>query len=254
VLIHSPTYFLYKYGASMLKPSKEILYDLPKEDIHLVTYLTFNRDYKVKPELVVSMKRWGFVGSIICFKANLYGTNQIFIADGQNRISSAYALGLVPQVKIEKVTINSIRDAVEFVASLNTAQKRWTTLDFANAYSCLRIPEYMKIMELCKTTEFKLGSLASCLGGFRNSKQYASKTIKNGTFTAKYYDETLATIDFINTELGHFKIDGRLLVAIHYIRITKKFKKATFVQKFTCNYKKIILMKHDEYVDYFLSW
>lgn len=237
-----------------LRKSTATFYDLHKEDADLVEYLPFNRAYKVRTYLVNSMKKWGFIGCVIAFEANIYGTKKIFIADGQHRIASAHSIDIPAVLKVEKVTINNVEDAVEFVAALNTAQKNWTNYSYVKAYSSLLIPAYMKLWELSHTSGFTVGALSSCLIGARNSKQNASKTIRNGTFAAKYYDETLETISFINSELGHFKIDGKLLVAINYIRITKKFEKTTFIQKFTCNYKKIVLMKPDEYVDYFLSW
>jgi hypothetical protein len=230
--------------------------EINENNSHWLSYLRFNRKYGPNREdLIKSIRENGFIGTVIIFKANLYGKIEYFVADGQHRIAVAMYLGIPAVGKVENIKINNLQDAVKFVASLNTSQKKWSPDDYVHAYASLLIDDYIKLNKLRNQSIYSAATLSTLLMGKSTSKANGTQDIKNGTFKISYYDETLATLEFVSKKLNKFgKVPAKILAPLHYVRITGKFNEAKFIENYKCNIAKIIEMSPDMYVNMFMSW
>lgn len=216
-------------------------------------HLPFNREYGYRNDLAAKMNEYGFVGAIIIIDTDVFGKQESYIADGQNRAATASRLGIEFQGAIVDHAFKSIPEIVLFVASLNSTQKAWNPVDYVKAYVYLNFKDYLTLIEIKKTCPFTLVTVANMLYGYR-SKGSVAGHLKQGTFVCNQLEETKYTL-VLSAKLSKVGVmSSRMVTALHYVASMKNFNESKFTVAYTTNYKCIKELNLDDYSDIFASW
>lgn len=219
-----------------------------------LNHLPFNRKFKVRTDLTDSMNERGFILPINLIETDIItGKKQLYIADGQNRAITAAFLnipfyGIIVDTKFE--TINEI---VEYVSSLNSAQKPWNATNYAESYAYLGKLDYIKLIQVTQNSPYTLDTIAIMLYGFRKKGSVKDKIV-NGEFKINQLEATLKTLE-LSAKLSKVEfLTSRMLTALHYISSLNTFDEIKFTTNYKKNGKKIKELKLDDYSDIFQSW
>lgn len=229
------------------------LIKIDKKVFNKLQYLPFNRKYTVREDLINSMNQFGFTVPVILIESDIYGSKEIYVADGQHRLATAMYLNIEAFGIVVKYNTKKISELVEFVASLNSAQKAWTLENYANSYAHLNLYDYVELLKIKNNTPYSVHLIASLLLGVRKSGAVA-ESIKNGTFKINHKDNALNTLSLAASLSKHEKVTGRMLLALNYVSNLREFNKEIFVEKFKENAKKVKELKLDDYTNVFTQW
>jgi uncharacterized protein with ParB-like and HNH nuclease domain len=229
------------------------LIKIDKKVYNKLSYLPFNRKYQVRQDLFDSMNKFGFTVPIILVESAIYGKKEIYVADGQHRLTTAMYLEIDAYGVIVDTTLNNVSDLVKFVASLNSAQKEWTLQDYVNSYAYLNLHDYVELLRIKNTTPYSVNLIANLLVGIRKNGG-VSESVKNSTFKINHKENALNTLSLAAMLSKYEKVTGRMLLALNYVSSLREFNQEIFVEKFKENAKKVKELKLDDYTDIFTQW
>ncbi len=234
------------------------------EGYNTLNHLPFNRKFSVRNDLIESMNKNGFVISRLLdlIKTDIFtGKMELFIADGQHRALTASFLnidfyGAVTKT-IKRKDYETVEEAkkeiVEYVATLNSGQKPWKTINYVESYAYLGYQHYNKLLDIHNNNPYSVDTIAAILGGYRG-KGYNSNKLKNGTFTITQEKEALDTLKLIKKLWKIERVTSRMALAIHYVSSLTYFDEKKFINKYKENIKSIKELNLDDYTDIFSSW
>jgi len=226
-----------------------------EQQANRIKILPFNREYKVRRDLIDKMNTYGFVVPILLIKTDLItGKMEEYIVDGQHRFITARFLKIPVTAELLDIEFKAIEEIVAFVASLNATHKTWAAQDYVDAYSYLGYTEYITLNKITNSSPYSVSTTASLLYGYR-SKSGVSDALKEGTFKCKQYDETLQTLNFAAKLSKIGKLTARMVIALHYVYHTaNNFNEESFYSKYKEQYEYIKELNLDDYTDVFSSW
>lgn len=218
--------------------------------------LPFNRQFSVRPELTESMKRYGFINPILLVETDVVdGKMKTWIADGQNRALSAAFLDIEFYGVVSQQKFKDIAELVSFVAQLNSTQKQWYSIDYAQAYNYLGYEEYHKLLVVKNAYTYSVETVASMLHSqSTRSRQDSPRLIKSGKFVAKYFDETHKTMAMAGVLSKYKKLTSKMLLALHQTRGLEGFVDEVFITNFNANHDIVWECKEDKYLELFKSF
>jgi len=219
--------------------------------------LPFNRDYKVRKDLVKHMRNFGYSCPVNLFYSSaITGKRELWVADGQHRLLTANFLGIEADGVIHPEEFDSIERIVSYVASLNSAQKPWSPRTYIDCYCYLNYPEYKELVQTASKTPFSITTIATLLYGVRKYTTGYSvlNHIKEGTFHINNREATDYTIK-LAAELGEYQpLTNRMVLALGYVSSLRAFNEEAFSQKYQENAEAIKELKLNDYSDLFISW
>jgi hypothetical protein len=231
-----------------------------------VKIFNFNRSFGVRKDLEEKMGKYGFIGTTILISTKYYSkTNEdeLYIADGQHRIETAISMGLVAKAIVYKVDDQTTEgELVQFVASLNTAQKPWIVKDYVKAHKTLGNRHYEILQEFYdrKGTYSHLTYAVILSGIYTRSR--VTEDIKSGNFKVTQIEHALRVLAFASKiyregggkTFGSPHVTNRMLMALSYVMIRDDFNEETFKQYYLKWVGKLKLYKIDDYKDIFLRF
>jgi hypothetical protein len=218
-----------------------------------IHHLPFNRKFSVRNDLIEKMNLYGFTVPAILIRSNIFGKNQLFIADGQNRLATAMYLNITAQAVIVDYTSSNKEDIVQFVASLNSAQKNWRIDDYVHAFAFFGDKDYQFLLKIASKTPYSLSTVGILLYGYRSRGSVTDK-IKNGEFKVNNFEDTDKSLKLAAKLSTYEKLTSRMLLAFHYVRSLSTFKEDVFTRQYKKNAKCVKELKLDDYTDIFSSW
>jgi len=202
-----------------------------KKGYKKLNHLPFNRDFTVRTSLEEKMILYGYEVPIILIKTDLItGVEELFIADGQFRAVTAAHLNILFYGILKDRTFKTIGEIVNYVASLNSTQEKWTNRVYVKAFTYLGLPEYIKLNRYVQESPFTLSAVACMLHGIR-SKGATPSSLRDGTFACNLEEEFKYTNEVATKARKATKrrITGRMGLGLHYVA-------------------------SDDFTDLFLSW
>lgn len=220
-----------------------------------LNFLPFNRDFKVRNNLVDSINQFGFQVPILLVKTDVItGTEELYVVDGQNRAVTAEYLDKTFYGVLDNTLIfQSKSELVQYVAKLNSTQVKWSAANYVHAYTYLGFPEYIKLNKYNKNNPYSLTTIAAMLTGFR-SKGECPRTVAEGTFTAHLEKELDYSLSVAAKASKHGRLTNRMMLALHYVASLKTFDENKFLNQYRKQYECIKEMKLDDFTDVFTSW
>lgn len=188
------------------------------DDLSTLKLLPFNRRINKQrvAALVESMRKHGFNGIIQVIEITFIdGVKGYYIADGQHRWVAAKQLGLPICFQIKK--IKSEREAIEFVADLNSTSVNWSATNFLDSWHKAGIEEYVKVKQIIDETGLQLTPVLQAFLFSSDQKEYRSGTMK-----------------FTNEEFSRLLI--KQMIELNQFLPSKAFCRRTIV-KIMCNPK-----------------
>lgn len=225
-----------------------------KKGFEKLSIFPFNRDFKVRKELVDSMNKYGFEGAILLIKTDLItGVDELYIADGQNRAVTAAYLDISFYANISNCEFKDKTELVHYIASRNSTQRKWTNADYVHTYTYLGYPEYITLNRYVRNCPYTLNTVASMLTGFR-SKGECPRVIMAGTFVAHLTKELDYSLSVAAKASEFGRLSNRMMRALHYVASLKTFDETKFLKEYKKQYKCIKELKLDDFTDIFTSW
>jgi hypothetical protein len=223
-------------------------------DYNKLNHLPFNRNFSVRQDLIDKMNTYGFTCPIFLIETDLIdGKKKKWLVDGQHRAVTAAFLNIPFYALVVDLKFKSISEIVHYVASLNSAQKPWSAINYVESYNFLNYPEYNILLTIKNSCPYSIETIASVLAGYRRSG-YNLSSLKNGTFVANHVKETKYTLT-LAAKLGKYqKLTSRMLLALNYVASLKTFDEERFTLQYKTNAKVIKELKLDDYSDIFSSW
>jgi hypothetical protein len=223
-------------------------------DYHKLNHLPFNRNFSVRQDLIEKMNLYGFNSPLHLIETHLIdGKLKKWLVDGQHRAITAAFLDITFTGILVDVKFKSINEIVHYVASLNSAQKPWSAINYVESYNFLGYKEYNTLLSVKNSSPYTVETIASILAGYRTSGQ-TSKSIKNGTFVVNHFNEAKYTLS-LAAKLGKYqRLTSRMLLALNYVCSLKTFDEKKFTLNYKTNAKQIKELKLDDYSDIFSSW
>lgn len=223
-------------------------------DYNKLNHLPFNRSFSVRQDLMDKMNTYGFTCPIFLIETTLIdGKKKKWVVDGQHRAVTAAFLNIPFYAIVVDLQFKSISEIVHYVASLNSAQKPWSAINYVESYNFLNYPEYNTLLTIKNSSPYSVETIASLLGGHRTTGNNL-KHLKNGTFVANHIKETKYTLE-LAAKLGKYqKLTSRMVLALNYVASLKTFDEEKFTLQYKTNAKAIKELKLDDYSDIFSSW
>lgn len=223
-------------------------------DYQKLNHLPFNRSFSVRQDLIEKMNTYGFTCPIFLIETDLIdGKKKKWLVDGQHRAITAAFLDISFYAIILDIKFKSIAEIVHYVASLNSAQKPWSAINYVESYNFLNYKEYNTLLKIKNSSPYTVETISSILAGHRQSG-HSLKHLKNGTFVANHIKETKYTLA-LAAKLGKYqKLTSRMLLALNYVASLKTFDEERFTLQYKTNAKAIKELKLDDYSDIFSSW
>ena len=185
-----------------------------------------NRDLKEKPELIASMKKYGFMPSCPIHVKPTEG-GKLTVIRGHHRLDCAKRLGL-PVYYVSDDTNVDIFDLEGDSGQL------WNLTDFATARAGTGDKHYVKLITWAKKNRIPIGQAASLLHGESAGSHNAMKQIKKGSFTTKENkhseDVAWATSEMIEAGVSFAKSSTFIAALSKCLRV-KEFDVRAFVSK-----------------------
>lgn len=220
---------------------------LTKKEKSNIYTLPFQRKAVLRNSLVESMKKWGFLGSIIIIKTNIIdGNEKLYIIDGQHRYLAAEYLKLDINANILTCNNWSIKDLVELVAKLNSTGVSWNNADYIKAYASLGLESYKIANELLvKCNRINISGLLSYV--------FSKKSIQNGTLSIdKTFKNKIIGIDSFLKEMP--KISAKDIRNLYFVWELANFNTEVFKNKYLANIKELRILTDEQRLKIFKSW
>lgn len=223
-------------------------------DYNKLNHLPFNRNFSVRKDLIDSINNFGFLTPIILIETSVIdGQKKLYIADGQHRAITAAFLNIEFYGVIVDYDFNSEESIVNYIARLNSGQKPWKAIDYAESFAYLGNNEYKTLLKITNESPFTVDTIASLLNGI-SSKGNANNKIKNGTFKCIYLEQTKYTLSLCAVLSKYEKLTSRMVLALNYVCSLKQFNENKFIEQYKLNAKQVKELKLDDYNDIFSSW
>lgn len=219
-----------------------------------LNHLPFNRNFSVRQDLIDKMNLYGFNSPLHLIETDLIdGKLKKWLVDGQHRAITAAFLDITFTGIVVDVKFKSISEIVHYVASLNSAQKPWSAINYVESYNFLGYKEYNTLLTVKNSCPYTIETISCMLAGHRTSG-HTSKSIKNGTFVVNHFNEAKYTLS-LAAKLGKYqKLTSRMLLALNYVCSLKTFDEKRFTLNYKANAKQIKELKLDDYSNIFSSW
>jgi hypothetical protein len=241
-----------------MKKSKKVIYTFSKTDRVQLQNLPWNRNTSLRSDLINSMNKHGFIGTIDVIKTDIIDGNiNFYTADGNHRKMAAFELNIPVEAIIHENKFNSVNELVEFIAMLNNTQKPWTVANFVHSYATLQKESYVTLQRFAnKYKNFSLSTLAALLHGIRSYKTPGSmtKVLKEGTFKINHLETTKKVLEYAAKLSKYQAFTSRMILALNYIYNRTDFVEEMFTENFKYKAKTIKELKLDDYTDIFTSW
>ena len=223
-------------------------------DYNKLSHLPFNRKFKVRPDLTASMNERGFITPINIIETSIItGKKEMFIADGQNRAITAAFLDIPFYGVIVDNVFSTVTEIVEYVASLNSAQKPWNTLNYAESFAYLGNKEYISLIKITQSTPYTIETIASMLYGYRKSGSVKNKMMR-GDFIINQLNLTNKTLELAAILSKYEPLLSRMVLALHYVSSLSTFDETKFIKEYSTKGKSIKQLDLSDYTDIFTSW
>lgn len=217
-----------------------------------LSHLPFNRPFKLRMNLVESMKKHGFIVPIVIIVTDVIdGVLRKYILDGQHRAMAAQYLNIDFYAVELDIKITSLAQVVGLVAKYNNSSIAWNLDNYVNAYSSLNNEHYKTLSSIHSKYGYTTSSIACLLEGNMSKSGSTAENIKQGTFIIKAKETTLETLNLVRQTK---RMSARMLFAFHKLRLTKdNFKFEVFKKNFEANYTLIKSESYDDYYNVFLT-
>jgi hypothetical protein len=218
-----------------------------------VNSMPFNRDAKVRKDLVDSMNKWGFTVPILMIKTNLLdGFERIYIVDGHNRAITALYLNIPFFGVLLPNKFSRIEDLVEFVSSLNNSQKAWINMDYIRSFAHVGKKEYLDLIQIKSKTPYSVTAVAMILSSVNKNAQ--SENIKKGNFKITRLKEANEVFNYAG-ELSKYKpLSNRMVLSLNVVMALEIFDKEKFTEAYATYCHKINKLSLDSFESTFISW
>jgi hypothetical protein len=218
-----------------------------------VNSMPFNRDAKVRKDLVDSMNKWGFTVPILMIKTNLLdGFERIYIVDGHNRAITALYLNIPFFGVLLPNKFSRIEDLVEFVSSLNNSQKAWINMDYIKSFAHVGKKEYLDLIQIKSKTPYSVTAVAMILSSVNKNAQ--SENIKKGNFKITRLKEANEVFNYAG-ELSKYKpLSNRMVLSLNVVMALEIFDKEKFTEAYATYCHKINKLSLDSFESTFISW
>lgn len=215
-----------------------------------LSHLPFNRDFTLRPSLVKSMRKHGFItGIYCCYSEAITGVRELYILDGQHRALAAQYLDIDFTVCILDFEPKTGEELIDLVSLYNNTAVAWKLETYCKAYAALGKKDYKYLVKMCKINGVAFATFAMMLTGNSNSAKTACKT---GAFKITSRNVAIKTLD-LSKVLDH-KMSGRMLMALHVVRLTKDhFRFDKFKKAFNKDYEALKSKGFDNYRDEFTA-
>lgn len=219
-----------------------------------VNSMPFNRDAKVRKDLVDSMNKWGFTVPILMIKTNLLdGFEKIYIVDGHNRAITALYLNIPFFGTLLPNKFSKIEELVEFVSSLNNSQKAWINMDYIRSYAHVGKKEYIDLIQVKSKTPYSITAVATILSA-ATAKRTNSDAIKKGAFKITRLNEAQEVFKYAG-ELSKYKpLSNRMVLSLNVVMALDIFDKKKFEESYAKHCFKISKLSLDSFENTFISW
>lgn len=237
------------------KLRETITFNNEEEFSSVIEQLPFNREPRVRPDLIISMhENKGFVSNInIIYTDLINGKWTYFCADGGNRVKTAISLGIPFYGNVMRDDFESLEEIVIYVASLNSKVKAWPPDIYVRAFCYLQFKDYLVLRKMSGKTHYTTSTVAQMLEGVRG-RGATGKHIKSGKFQALLVRETERTLKLASKLSKYGKMSGRMVLAFHYVNQLSAFNEESFTEKYKEFYDCVKELKLDDYTDTFLKW
>jgi hypothetical protein len=217
-----------------------------------LSHLPFNRDFTLRPSLVKSMRKHGFITAIYCcYSEAITGVKELYVLDGQHRALAAQYLDIDFTVCILDYEPATGEDLIDLVSLYNNTAVSWKLETYCKAYAALGKKDYKYLVKMCKINGIAFATFAIMLTGNLDGKN-ASTACKTGTFKITSKNVALKTLD-LSKMLAH-KMSGRMLMALHVVRLTRdNFRFDKFRTSFDKNFKNLKSKGYDNYKEEFIE-
>lgn len=131
-------------------------------------FFSFNREVNKAHARNLSrlIKKNGFKGVIQVIKTNIVdGEERLYILDGQHRFTACKMAGV--EFAFEITELNTRKEIADFITDVNTTAKGWSTNQFLNVWSEIRIKEYVKLKKVMKKNKLQISVLVDIYGHSR---------------------------------------------------------------------------------------
>lgn len=219
-----------------------------------LSFLPFNRDFTLRESLVKSMQERGFITHVYCcYSKAITGTRELYVLDGQHRALAAQYLNIPFHVAILEIEPETTEELVHLVAVYNNTSVSWQLETYCKAYAILGKVDYLELLRISKENGQTISTTAYLLSGVFNAKSVNNSTsIKTGAF--KINAKISAEQTFLLIKDLKFKMSGRMLMAFHYVRLTKdNFNFFKFKTEFNKEYKNLKSLRLDDFTEKFIS-
>ena len=219
-----------------------------------VNSMPFNRDARVRKDLVDSMNKWGFTVPILLIKTNLLdGFERIYIVDGHNRAITALHLNIPFSGVILPIKFSRVEDLVEFVSSLNNSQKAWINMDYIRSYAHIGMKEYIDLIQVKSKTPYSITAVATILSA-ATAKRTKTNGIKKGCFKITRLKEAQEVFKYAG-ELSKYKpLSNRMVLSLNVVMALDIFDKKKFEEAYAKHCFKISKLSLDSFENTFISW
>ena len=225
-----------------------------KKGYNKINHLPFNRHFEVREDLMEKIRENGFTVPINLVETDLIdGKKKLWLADGQNRaITAAFMDVDFYGVVIDKEFTN-INELVNYVAALNSLQKPWKAINYAEVYNFLNLPDYAMLLKVKTGSGYSVETISAMMSGF-TARKYSAARVKSGLFKADLYDETLITLSIAQEVNKVSKMTARMILGLHYCTSLKNFNKIKFIRKYLEQIDTLKRQRYDDYSKIFMSW
>ena len=216
-------------------------------------FLAFNRPYSVRPSLVESMKKHGWLSPILLLRTSIIdGVERLYIIDGQNRSMAAAFLDIpFCGVLYNKKELTTKEEIVDLVSLMHRTHKGWGLKNYVHAYATLGFKDYAILYNTFNKNPYAISSIANVIGGYIGKSDLSS--VRNGSFKVKSLKLAQETIDMANN-LDKL-MNGRMLVSFHKTRVLiDDFDFDKFKPNFESNYKALKASRYDDYFEIFKTY
>lgn len=238
------------------KVTREVVEFNGTADFQKLKLLPFNRECGPRADLMDSMNKYGFIGTIILIRTDVVdGTLQTWIADGQNRAYTAAHLNIPFYGEIVEGNFKNTADVVEFVASRNATQRKWQISDYIKSYAFLQIENYKILQRVTKSSGYSLQTIATMLCS--TNARYGSsidKTIRNGAFKVNFLDKTISTLRIAAKASVYSRMSSRMLISLHCVSFLDNFNEEKFLRKYENMIDILNKLEIKDFIPMFQSW
>ena len=201
-------------------------------------------------KIAQSLEKMGVLRAVIVAELSfITGKKTKYIIDGQHLFNALIRMGWdIPYVTIQ---IADKKELVETIALLNASSKTWSLLDYITAWGSL-VPDYVKLNHYFQVYDIDMGIISSVLSGVNTDGGNISKKIKNGEFRIVNEIENVEILDRLTDVLKVVprmnRIENKYLCReyIKFVRNTKKYNHAVFIEKLKKNKKQFVLVTQED--------